>query len=217
MSKIPIYFVPGLAASPKIFKNLRLPKEKFEMHFLEWIIPLSKDEPIEDYAKRMTEKITHKNPVFVGVSFGGIMVQEMSKHIDTKTIILISTIKQTSEMPKHFRFVRKTKLYYLFPALVINKIEYFSKFIFGKTIKKRIELYKVYLSERNRKYLKWAIKNVVCWKQEKPLKNTVHIHGNKDLVFPIKNIKDCQIIDEGTHIMILTKAKKIKDIITNLF
>ena len=33
-TKTHIYFVPGLAASPKIFENLKFPKEKFELHFL---------------------------------------------------------------------------------------------------------------------------------------------------------------------------------------
>ena len=36
MSKIPVYFMPGLAASPIIFENIKLPEEDFEMYFLEW-------------------------------------------------------------------------------------------------------------------------------------------------------------------------------------
>ena len=34
MSKIPVYFMPGLAASPTIFENIKLPEDQFEMHFL---------------------------------------------------------------------------------------------------------------------------------------------------------------------------------------
>ena len=33
MSKIPVYFMPGLAASPTIFENIKLPEDQFEMHF----------------------------------------------------------------------------------------------------------------------------------------------------------------------------------------
>jgi len=33
MSKIQVYFVPGLAASIEIFENIKLPEEIFEMHF----------------------------------------------------------------------------------------------------------------------------------------------------------------------------------------
>ena len=45
------------------------------------------------------------------------------------------------------------------------------------------------------------------------MKNIVHIHGTKDNVFPLKHIKNAIEIKGGTHIMILTKAKKISKII----
>ena len=35
--------------------------------------PISEEESIADYAKRMSEEIKHKNPVLLGVSFGGII------------------------------------------------------------------------------------------------------------------------------------------------
>ena len=66
---------------------------------------------------------------------------------------------------------------------------------------------------RDEKYLPWAIKNVLHWKQKSDFSNTIHIHGNKDGIFPIKNIKNCIIVDGGTHIMILNKAKKINKIL----
>ncbi|MEO1011823.1 MAG: alpha/beta hydrolase, partial [Bacteroidota bacterium] len=35
----------------------------------------------------------------------------------------------------------------------------------------------------------------------------VHIHGDKDSVFPISNIKDCITVKKGTHTMIIHRAK----------
>ena len=87
-TKIHIYFVPGLAASSKIFEYLKFPDDTFKLHFLEWLLPLSETEKIEDYSKRMAALVTEENPVLVGVSFGGIIVQEMSKHLKVKKIIL---------------------------------------------------------------------------------------------------------------------------------
>ena len=48
---------------------------------------------------------------------------------------------------------------------------------------------------------------MVCWKQDIPLPNVIHIHGEKDGVFPIYNIKGCIKIKGGTHIMIINKYK----------
>ena len=85
MSKIPIYFIPGLAAGPEIFENLRLPNSVYDLHYLQWKMPLDQEETIANYAKRMCEDILHKNPVLIGVSFGGIMALEMSQYITTKS------------------------------------------------------------------------------------------------------------------------------------
>ena len=75
-----IYFVPGLAASSSIFEFLELPTDKYELHFLEWILPISEQETIESYSKRMAALVTSKNPILIGVSFGGVMVQCCEVH-----------------------------------------------------------------------------------------------------------------------------------------
>ncbi|MBN4082757.1 alpha/beta hydrolase [bacterium AH-315-A23] len=213
--KLHIYFVPGLAASPKIFEYLQFPKDKYELHFLEWLLPLSDKETIEDYAKRMANLVLEENPVLVGVSFGGIMVQEMSNHLNPKKIIIISSVKSKHELPKRLKAIQLTKAYKLFPTKAISNIEQFTEYTFGDFAKKRVKLYKEYLSVRDEKYLAWAIYNVLNWQQTNPIKNTLHIHGVDDGVFPIKYIKNCVAIDKGTHVMILYKAKSISKIITD--
>ena len=215
ISKIHIYFVPGLAASSTIFENLIFPEEIYELHFLEWLLPLTIEESIENYAKRMAAFVTEKNPVLVGVSFGGIMVQEMSKHLKPHKVIIISSIKSMYELPKGLKVIQLTKMYKLFPTKSIASIEEFSKFALGEFAKKRIELYKKYLSVRDENYLNWAIYNVLHWSQTKVIENIVHIHGNKDHVFPIKNIQHCIVVENGTHIMIIVKAKRISKLIMN--
>lgn len=211
MSKIPVYFVPGLAASTSIFEYLELPSDIYDIYLIEWLVPLSVSESLSDYAKRMCQQINHENPVLIGVSFGGIMVQEMSKIISTKKTIIISSVKCKKELPKRLKAAKITKAYKLFPTKVISNIENYSKYAFGNIAKKRINLYKKYLSMRDETYLPWAVYNVLHWQQKEPLKNVIHIHGSNDKVFPIKHIKNCMIIDGGTHIMILNKAKKISN------
>jgi len=92
MEKKHIYFMPGLGANSKIFEYISLPKDRFEMHLLEWKIPVSEEESIEDYAKRMTGEIKHQNPILLGVSFGGVLVQEIAKIIAVEKVILVSSI-----------------------------------------------------------------------------------------------------------------------------
>jgi pimeloyl-ACP methyl ester carboxylesterase len=207
MSKIPVYFMPGLAASPTIFENIKLPEDQFEMHFLEWFLPNDK-ESIESYALRMTEKIQDENPVLVGVSFGGVLVQEIAKHIKTQKVIIISSVKSNTEFPSRFKVAKTTKAYKLIPTQLLADIEKLVKYAFGDNIvAKRLKLYEKYLSVRDKQYLDWAIETILCWNQKKGNESVIHIHGDADEVFPIKNIENCIVIKGGTHIMIINKFK----------
>jgi pimeloyl-ACP methyl ester carboxylesterase len=212
MSKVHIYFMPGLGVGPEIFKKLNLSPE-FELHYLEWKKPLHIEETLVNYAMRMADDVKHENPVLIGVSFGGILVQEMSKFIDTKKMIIISSVKSKNEFPKRFKFASVSNIYKLFPTSIITNFEKYSIFFIGKSLKKKAENYKRYLTVRDKTYLEWSFHNVLNWQQETPTKNILHIHGAKDKVFPIKYIHNCEQIIDGDHAMILTKAKKISEII----
>lgn len=205
-NKINIYFIPGMAASSSIFDSITLPADRFNIHLLEWLIP-HKKESLSGYAKRMAAHVTHENPVLLGVSFGGMVAQEMARHINVSRLIIISSVKSRHELPWRMRVARYTKVYKLLPTGMANNIELLLKYAYGGGLTKRLERYQKYIAIRDKQYLDWAIAQVVNWKQEKPLENSIHIHGDRDTVFPIKNIKDCIPVKGGTHIMILQKYK----------
>jgi len=213
MSKKHIYFMPGLAAGPEIFENIKLSEELYEFHYLEWLKPLALEETIANYAMRMCNEIKHNNPILVGVSFGGIMVQEMSKFMDAQKVIIISSVKSQNELPKRFKIAAKSKIYKLFPTRIITNFENYAKYFVGKALERKTKLYKKYLSVRGKKYLKWSIHNTINWNQEIALDNIIHIHGTKDEIFPIKNIKNFIKIENGNHSMIIFKAKEISKLI----
>ena len=198
--------MPGMAASPTIFEYIKLPENQFKIHWLEWMLPIH-DESISDYALRMTKNIKHENIVLLGVSFGGVLVQEISKHIHVRKLIIVSSVKSKHELPKHMVLAKKTKAYALVPTQLAGNIDLLAKYVFGSSIKKRLDLYKRYLSVNDSKYLSWAIKQMVCWDQNEKLKDIVHIHGDNDAIFPIKNITNCITVKKGTHIMIINKYK----------
>ena len=88
MEKIHVYFMPGMAASSAIFEHIILPNDIFEIHLMEWILP-NLNEPLLDYAKRVATQIKHQNIVLIGVSFGGVLVQEIATFITVKKLIII--------------------------------------------------------------------------------------------------------------------------------
>lgn len=203
---IHVYLMPGLAANPSIFEYIKLPNDQFRVHWMNWIIPEFNEE-ISKYAKRMTEQVKHDNVVLIGVSFGGIMVQEMSSHIDVFKLIIISSVKTKFELPRRMRMARITKAYKLVPTRLAKSLDALAKYAFGKTVKRRVELYKKYLSVNDKQYLDWAIEQVVCWRQTDIIKGIIHIHGEKDRVFPIKYVRNCIEVKGGTHVMIINKHR----------
>lgn len=203
---IHVYCMPGLAAKSTIFEKIELPEERFRIHWLDWLLP-KKREPLKDYAARMCEEIKHKDPVLIGVSFGGVVVQEMSKMMNTRGVIIISSVKCENELPRRMRFARRSGLFRFLPTSLARHINFFEKIVVGEFAKKRIELYKKYMSVTDTLYLDWAIKNMVCWDQPKPLPGIVHIHGDKDVIFPYKYIKGCITVPGGTHVMIVNRFR----------
>ena len=182
-----IYLMPGMAASPKIFELIEFPPQ-YKIIYLKWIKP-NVNETIKYYAKRMSEFINDDKPILIGVSFGGILVQEISRHIKVKKIIIISSVKSRVELSLSMRFAKKTGIHHLLPLNLIDDLEKILLFVFGPSIKARVNAYKKYLSERDPEYLKWSINQIVNWKQIKYDKNIIHIHGENDKVFPLRYLE----------------------------
>ena len=211
MSKIHVYFMPGMAASSSIFERIQLPDTVFEIHLLEWLLP-EKEETIEHYAQRMAKKITHDNVILVGVSFGGILVQEMKPFVKPQKVIIISSVKSSLEYPRRFKIAKTTKAYKLIPTKLMENIESLAKFPFGSSfLTQRFKLYEKFLSVRDKVYLDWAIEQIINWKRTEFDPEIIHIHGDADEVFPPKYIKNYIPVKGGTHIMILSKYRWLSD------
>lgn len=198
--------MPGLAASSSIFERIELPQENFELFLLDWFMP-EKAETLQNYAKRMAEKVNDKNAVLIGVSFGGILVQEMKQFLNPKKVIIISSVKSNVELPRRMKIAKTTKAYKILPTGLLENVEVLSKYAFGDFMKQKLKLYERYLGMRDKTYIDWAIEQVVCWERVTIDPEIIHIHGDADEVFPSKYIKNFINIKGGTHMMIINRYK----------
>ncbi len=210
MHKIAVYCMPGLAASSDIFERIKLPQTVFELVLLDWKLPLQ-NESLKAYAQRMVLEIKHKNPVLIGVSFGGILVQEMAVFCNPKKVIIISSVKTNEEFPRRMKIAKAIKLYRIVPTSVVSHFESLAKISLGDKINQRLKLYEKYLSIRDKSYLDWALKSVLLWDRKVADKNVIHIHGDKDEVFPLKYISNAIVVKGGTHILVLNKYKWLNE------
>ena len=198
--------MPGMAASSSIFEKIKLPEDVFEIHLLDWIMP-EKTESLKKYAERMSKFVKHDKAVLIGVSFGGILVQEMAQFLELRKVIIISSVKSNKELPSRMKIAKTTKAYKLIPTSLLSNVDALTKYAFGTMVKERMNLYKKYLTMSDKVYLDWAIEQVVCWERTVVDDNVIHIHGDNDSVFPVQNIKNNINVKAGTHIMIINRYK----------
>ncbi len=210
------YIISGLGANAKAFEKIVFP-ENIQPIFLPWIMPKRK-ESLKEYAQRMAEKIDDSQPFcLIGLSFGGIIVQEIHQWKKAEKIIIISSIKSENEKPNYMRFSQKTKLHTLIPTHILRSDKILSLSCFHKINSPRISEIKNIFEYRNTYYLRWSINKIINWKSTFNIEgNLFHIHGDKDTIFPKTYIKNAIFVENGTHIMILLKHKKISQIIAEI-
>jgi pimeloyl-ACP methyl ester carboxylesterase len=216
LPKRKIYCIPGFGADDKIFNNLRI--DNAELVFINWLKPLPR-EPYKDYVLRMAEKIQEHDPVIIGVSFGGMVALEIAKAMPVKQVILISSIKNTDELPRKWKLIGKLRLNHIFPIKRIQANERFFAVAnkrLGAFTKEEQDFANNYRRIIDKDYMIWALNQILNWRNTDFPLNVIHIHGDADLIFPIKPLKPTHIIKGGTHMMIVNRAAEISAIINGV-
>lgn len=205
-----IYCISGFGADERVFGKLDFGSN--ELHFIQWKIPERK-ESIFHYAKRMQEEILHSNPIIIGLSFGGMMAVEIAKIIPTEKIILLSSVATFYEMPNYMRLAGKLYLNRIFPVGPSNILAPFENYNLGVKTQEEKKLVAEYRKNINPKYTTWAIEEILHWKNDWYPSNLLHLHGDKDHIFPIKYIKADYVIKGGGHLFLMDKPGEVSKIL----
>ncbi|RZL32906.1 MAG: alpha/beta hydrolase [Pedobacter sp.] len=207
-----IYLISGLGADERVYQFLDL--ANIEHQFIKWNKP-ERGESLASYCLRLTNQINQqKDVVLIGVSFGGIIAQEISKIISVKKVIIISSVKLSSEYSWKFKLLSKSKLYRLAPIWLLNLgNELLADYFFSVENKSEAELLHQIIKDTDPVFLKWAIDKIMSWKNNDYPANLIHIHGTDDRIFPAKHIKNIIKLPKSGHLMIVNRAKEIEQFI----
>jgi pimeloyl-ACP methyl ester carboxylesterase len=199
-----IYLLAGLGADERLFKFL-----DFDGHAVtnvRWETPSNSD-TMESYAKKLASQITQPDAVLIGVSFGGMIAIELGKIIQTKRIILISSIPTAGDLPVLYRMIGKVRIHRLFPGRFLKNSHRFMNWVMCASDPLRKELLSDMLRDTDEDFIYWAIDKVVTWKNNDVPANVVRIHGTKDFVLPMRGA-DHQI-GGGGHLIVANRANEI--------
>jgi pimeloyl-ACP methyl ester carboxylesterase len=210
--KEPIYCISGLGADEKIFANLHI--KGYELKYIPWIRP-HKKESLEGYAKRMSEYIKEDAAVLLGVSFGGMMGIEIAKQKPLRKLIIVSSIKSVNELPRWMKAAGTLKLDKIVPVSLHKYTEKIGNARLGVSTKEEKEMVRAYRKNADLVFVNWAIKQILNWKNNWQPDKLIHIHGDRDKIFPARKVNPTYIIKEATHMMIYNRAAEICELISN--
>ena len=205
-----IYIISGLGADKRMFQNFSF--EGFEVVHIDWILPLE-NETLQNYALRISENIKDENAILIGLSFGGILSVEISKIKKFKKVFLLSSAKTKFGIPFYYRFLGKLNLLRIIPSSILKRVNSLTYLVFGAKTNAEKSLLEDIVRNTDERFLKWALHQIMNWKNEIYSENIVLIQGDSDLILPHIFVKKDYLIKGGTHFMTLNQSKEIETII----
>ena len=201
-----VYLFSGLGADERVFQRLNL--SGHEHVFIKWITPHA-HETMEAYAARLRIQITSENPIFIGLSFGGMVAIEVAKQIKTSKLILLSTAKTRSEIPFYFRWAGLLGLHKMVPPSWLKKSSMATNWLFGADNPFSRTVLKQILQDTDPAYLSWAIDRIVGWQNQWRPSNCIHVHGTHDRILPLRFARCDHVIQGGGHLMSIHQAEEL--------
>ncbi len=209
-----IYAIPGLSTTKELFRFLKI--EGAEIIVLDWPTPRS-NETMQTYAAEIAKQIVATKPFYLlGVSFGGMLCVEISKIVSAEKIFLISSAKNSNELPSSIKCFKYFPIHKIIPESLNRAL--------GRNVRRIVGFEKIFLPEFVKMvnsmpagYFRSSFKCVINWKsQPGSNENIIHMHGDADKLLPHKFVKAEYIIKGGNHAMIVYKADEISKIINTI-
>lgn len=210
-----VYLIPGQGADERLFTHFEL-DPAFIVHKLQYTTP-AKGTTMQEYAHQMAAQIDTSHPfVLIGTSLGGMLAIEMTEFLHPEKVIILSSAKCRQELPRRYRFMKKFPLYKIVPPRVVKGGARILQPLVEPDRRKEKRIFKSMLKAKDPLFMKRSVVMIINWERDSFPENVVHIHGSKDHTLPTKNIGKSVIIEEGSHMMTLTRGKELSRIINEI-
>ena len=213
MAAPPVFYLfPGLGADERVFQFLRLPGQS---HVLKWLSPQTAAEALPHYAARLAEAVPPDQACWlVGVSFGGVLAQEVARLRPLARVVLVSSFAGPRELPWLGRLARTTGLYRLLPPQLLPKLPTLASWFFGVKTTRDRQLLTQILRDTDPDFTRWAIARLLQW-PGRPEVPAIRIHGTDDRLLPHGAARS-QYRLPGGHLIIISRAPEISRILNEL-
>ncbi len=207
-----IHLVPGLGADHRIFDRLLVDAPHRYAH--DWPI-MPEGSSLVDFAKRLAQQIDSSRPhILIGMSMGGMVVQEMAAFTKPVAVAIISSWKGPNEMPLPIRTLRGTHPERVLTKAMLLRIMPVIRWQMGVEHTDAMELLESFALATTLDRLKIQVAAVLDWEgPSQPLPNLVHIHGDNDRLMPLGSITGALVVKGGSHFMVYQKSAEVERIL----
>ncbi|MFV0592443.1 MAG: YqiA/YcfP family alpha/beta fold hydrolase [Draconibacterium sp.] len=207
-----VYLIPGQGSDKRLYKNLVL-DPVVEIRHIQYFIP-EKGETMQGFARKLSAQIdTTQSYSIIGVSLGGMLATEMADFLHPEKVVIISSAKNRKEFPFRYRFQKTIPIYKVVPAR-IDKMgaQILQPFVEPDRAKEK-ETFKAMLHDKDPMFLKRTIQMILKWNRLEYNPKIIHIHGDNDHTIPARNVTCDFLVEDGSHMMVLTQSELISDIL----
>ena len=208
-----IYLFAGQGSDERLFQYLEFDTTRYKIHHIDYSIP-KKKETLKHYSYSLIPQIDLSSSyILIGVSMGGMICSELRDTISPVKTIIISSAKDKNELPSRYRFQRTLPLYKVFPKRVLLGGAKMMQPIVEPDRNKHKEIFKSMLNDKDPTYMKRTIGMIINWRKTGYSPDIIHIHGTKDHTIPYRGVSADYSIEQGSHMITLTEAEKVSEII----
>jgi pimeloyl-ACP methyl ester carboxylesterase len=202
---------PGLGADARVFApQLGIPAR---LEVVEWPEPLSESEMLSDYAARIARGIGSRPDLYVGgVSLGAMVALEVARPLAACGVFLIGGCWSHRQIAPLFKAV--LALGGLMPPAIVRASLAATPLalkIFEHLDADQIALMTRVLRDHSPRQIRWSCRALLRWEccALPPDVPVYAIHGEKDEVVPLRNIRADHVVPEGHHLINLSHPNEV--------
>lgn len=210
-----VYLLPGQGADHRQYQFMDLGSE-YALKDIRYFTPaLGMD--MREYAFLLSRQIDRSQPfILIGTSLGGMLATEMTEFLKPEHVIIIASAKCRKELPLHYRLQKYFEINNLIPATLTKWGALILQPLVEPDRDQYKEIFVNMLEDKDPLFLSRTVEMIVSWEREEAPRSIIHIHGTEDHTLPIKNVDPDYIIEGGSHMMTLTRADEINQLILEI-
>lgn len=207
-----VYLVPGLGADHRLFQRLDLAPHRTQA--LDWPV-MPEGSSLADFAGVLARQVDRMRPhALVGVSMGGMVVQEMAAYTLPERTVIISSWKGPQEMPPPIRVLRGTHAERLMTPAFVKSTLPLMRWQMGVETEADKALFDAFIAGTPLDQVRVQVAAVLGWEgPSKPVEGLVHIHGSADRLMPIWHIQRPLRVAGGGHFMVHNRAEDVSQLV----